>query len=204
MTHPIYLKSARGEYVAPKDLATLIRDALRRAFPAARFSVTTKRGTGSIDVRWQDGPNGKAVEAIASAYETKGFDGMIDLAHSNNLWIYPDGSAHICHDSGTAGSMGCAPEIIESARRPDAVLLDNVASCFVFCQRSLTPPAYHRAIAEFRAQNWRGAEGVDWDAIRVMTSDYDGSGYLKDVPLVQPSGRWLDTELSMLAHSYDL
>lgn len=204
--HSVYLKAARGEYVAPKDLATLVRDALKRAFPSVKFSVTTKQGTGSINVRWQDGPTGAAVDAVAGSFETKGFDGMIDLAHSNSLWIYPDGSAHIAHDSGTQGSMGTAPEIIVSAKRPDAVLLDNVASCFVFCQRSVTPRAFRRAIAEYRAENWTCTEGVDWDAIVIAASDYDGSGYFKNCPVVQVGGpsMWLDSEISRRAYSYDL
>ncbi len=204
--HPLYLKAAKGEHIAPKDIATLVRDSLKRAFPACKFSIKTKQGTGSVNVRWQDGPTGSAVETIAGAFETKSFDGMIDLAHSNSLWIYPDGSAHIAHDGGTGGSMGSAPEVIESPRRPDAVLLDNVASCFVFFQRSVTPRAYRRAIAEYRAQNWVGAENVNWDAIGVATSDYDGSGYLKGCPTVKIGGScdWLDTVLNRMAYSYDL
>lgn len=204
--HPVYLQAARGGYVAPKDLSTLIRDALRRAFPGSAFSVTTKRGTGSVNVRWQDGPAGKAVETVAGAFETKGFDGMIDLAHSNSLWIYPDGSAHLAHDAGTGGSMGSVPEMIESPRRPDAVLLDNVAACFVFCQRTVTARAYRQALAEFRAQNWVGCEGVDWSALEIVTSDYDGSAHLNNCPNIQPGNgcRWLSDELSSLAYSYDL
>lgn len=205
--HPIYLKAARGEYVAPKDLATLIRGALKTAWPTTKFSVTSSRGSGSsIDIRWQDGPPSSQVDKIAGAYETRGFDGMIDLAHSNNLWIYPDGSAHIAHDEGTEGSMGCHREIIVSAKSPDAILLDNVSSAFVFCQRSVTPRAYRRAIAEYRAQNWVGTETVDWNAIEIAVSDYDGSGYLKNCPTVQlhNGNRWLSDELNTLAYSYDL
>lgn len=203
--HPIYLKAARGEYIEAKDLATLIRDALKRAFPAGKFSVTKSRGY-AVNIRWQDGPTIEAVDAVCDPFETRSFDGMIDLAHSNSLWIYSDGSAHICHDSGTAGSMGSNPEIIESPRRTDAILLDNVASVFVFTARSVTPRAFRMAIDEYRAQNWVGTESVNWDAIEIATSDYDGSGYLKNVPNIQPGNgyRWLSDELNRLAYSYDL
>jgi hypothetical protein len=199
--HPIYLKAARGEYVAGKDIATLIRNTLKVNWPGVAFSVTTKH---SVNIRWQDGPPTSLVDSLAGAFETKSFDGMIDLAHSNSLWIYPDGSAHIAHDSGTAGSMGSDPEIIESARRPDAVLLDNVASVFVFCQRTVTRPAFERAISEYRGY-WAGAETVDWSAIEIACSNYDGSAYLKNVPSVQlhNGNRWLQDELTMLAYSYD-
>lgn len=205
-THPIYQKALRGEYIAPKDLASLVRTALNAKWPAAKFSVTTKQGTGSINVRWQDGPTYADVNATAGHFETKGFDGMIDLAHSYSLWIYPDGSAHVAHGAGTEGSMGSAPEVIEDPVRPDAVFLEDVASCFVFCQRSVTPRAFRRAIAEYRAQNWIGCENVEWDAIEIRVSDYDGSGYLYNVPNIQPGNgyRWLQDELCRLAHSYDL
>lgn len=147
--HPLYLKAASGGYLAPKDLATLIRDALKRAFPTTKFTVRSSRGGGSsVDIGWMDGPICEAVSRIANAFKTKGFDGMIDLEHRNSLWLYPDGSAHVAHDSGTTGSLGCHVEIIESPKSGDAVLVESVASCYVFCSRSITPRAYHRAIAE--------------------------------------------------------
>lgn len=203
--HPIYLKAARGEYVRGKDIAHLIRDALKREFAATKFSVTTK-STNSVNVRWFDGPPTEAVNRVAGAYETRGFDGSIDLAHSNSLWIYPDGSAHIAHDSGTEGSMGQHGEVIESPRRPDAILLDNVSSGFVFCSRSLHPFAYRRAIAEIRAKNYDCLAGVDWSLITVTVSDYDGSGVIKGAGHIRWDGRetWLDCAISQIAHTYDL
>jgi len=205
-THPIYTKAARGEYIAPKDIATLIRSALKTEWPAVTFGVTSSRGRGSsINIRWQDGPTSKQVEAVAGQFETRGFDGMIDLAHSNSLWIYPDGSAHCAHDRGTEGSMGLHPEVIVSPKNGAAVLLDNVASCYVFENRTLTAGAYRRALAEYRAENWAGLEAVNWDAIEVREHD-DGDAYLANVPCIAVGGpcHWLDSAICAKAYSYDL
>lgn len=204
--HPIYNKAARGEYIAPKDLAALIRSALKKHWPQIKFGVTSSRGGGSsINIRWQDGPTAKQVEAIAGQFKTRGFDGMIDLAHSNSLWIYPDGTAHMAHDSGTEGSMGCHPEVVASPKNGSAVLLENVASCFVFTSRTLTAPAYRRAVAEYKAENWAGLENVNWGAIEIKEHD-DGDAYLANVPCIAVGGphHWLDSAISAKAFSYDL
>jgi len=204
--HPIYTKAARGEYIAPKDIAILVRTALKAEWPGVKFGVTSSRGGGSsVNVRWQDGPTSKQVETIAGQFETKGFDGMIDLAHSNSLWIYPDGSAHCAHDSGTEGSMGSAPEVIVSPKDGTAILLDNMASCYVMESRSLTAAAFHRAIAEYRAENWVGLEAVNWDAIEVRSHD-DGDAYLANVPSIHVGGPhyWLDSAIGAKAYGYDM
>ena len=101
--------------------------------------------------------------------------------------------------------MGQAPEVIESARRPSGIILGNVASCFVHTSRTVTAPAYRRAIEDFRAQNWTGCESVEWEKISVRTGDHGGV-FLENVPHVHPGGGWkyLEHEICNLAHSYDL
>jgi hypothetical protein len=206
--HPVYVKAAKGEWIGHADIAKLIRSALDSAFPETKFSVTTKTysGGGSVSVRWTDGPTGKAVEAVTNQFETRSFDGMIDLAHDCSLWIYPDGSAHVAHDSGTTGSRGVHSEVIESPKDGSAVLLENVCGAYIHCNRSVTARAFVRAIAEYRAQNWSGCESVDWSQIEIKKCDFSGGAYLASVPSVRTSsaGLWLDSELNRLAFSYDL
>ncbi len=56
-----------------------IRTALKAAFPGFKFSVTTRPGTGSVTVRWTDGPASKAVDAVVSRFEAGSFDGSTDM-----------------------------------------------------------------------------------------------------------------------------
>lgn len=135
--HPVYLKAKAGEYLDVADLAALVRSALKREFPAVKFSVRSSRGS-SVNVSWVDGPIPRDVDHIAHQFETKGFDGMIDLAHYRSLWLAPDGSAVCAHDDGTAGSMGTVPEYIGIAHHPDAILLDRDSGTYILCQRSVS------------------------------------------------------------------
>ena len=138
--HPVYLKAAAGEFLETTDLAKLVRCALKTEFPQTKFAVSCKSYSGgsSISVHWDNGPTVRQVDRIVSRYETKSFDGMIDLAHYSHLWIAPDGTASIAHDEGTQGSMGVHPEVIGSAHHPDAVLADKLSHCYIHTSRHLT------------------------------------------------------------------
>lgn len=167
LPHPIYLKAKAGEYLTHADRALLIRSALKNAFPLVKFSVKTQTyaGGGSVRVSWNDGPVAKDVEKVAGQFETRGFDGMIDMAHSCHLWLAPDGTATLAHDPGTQGSMGCDPEIIGSAHHPDAVIADRISSGYVFCNRHISPALYQRAIDAVKAENWAELQDFDWSKI---------------------------------------
>jgi hypothetical protein len=67
--------------------ANLIREALKAAFPAVKFSVTTDRFSGgtSLDIRYTDGPSGKQVKAVYAPFISGHFDGMQDMH------VYNDG-----------------------------------------------------------------------------------------------------------------
>lgn len=80
--------------LSPKETATVIRRVLRAAFPAAKFSVTTARGSmvSSVDIRWTDGPTVGAVDAIVGAFEAGSFDGMTDsYNYDRNSFLMIDG-----------------------------------------------------------------------------------------------------------------
>lgn len=200
--HPIYEKAKRGEYITHADRAKLIRSALARAFPETKFSVTTKTysGGGSVSVRWIDGPGSKTVDKIAGQFETEGFDGSIDMAHSRDLWLAPDGTATVAHDSGTQGSMGCHAEIIGSAHHPDAILVSNISTGFVSCSQSLSVERLAEAVASIRAQNWRELENFPWETVEIAKSEYDGSGYLKGASSTRLNDKWLDGVIYSRAH----
>lgn len=63
-----------------KETAQLIREALKRAFPGFRFSVTTSYAsmTSSTSIKWIDGPTEPEVEHVTGRFTSRGFDGMTD------------------------------------------------------------------------------------------------------------------------------
>lgn len=197
--HPIYLKAKAGQYIAHKDIATLIRSALKRTFPGTAFSVTTKTysGGGSVDVSWEDGPTHKQVEEVVDRFETKGFDGMIDLAYYKSLWISPDGSVSLARSEGTSGSNGSCPEVIGSSHSPDAVLVENIAGCYVHANRRHSAEHMQRAIAAYRAENWGYLERLEaagqfsWDMVSVKVYPWGGCEIVAPVVQEPASCRWL-------------
>ncbi|MDJ0336587.1 hypothetical protein QMG83_15265 [Salinibacterium sp. G-O1] len=68
------------DYISTKDTATLVRVALKSAFPGVKFSVRMSTGTASawMRVRWSDGPTTRDVDAITARYEGRKFNSMTD------------------------------------------------------------------------------------------------------------------------------
>lgn len=114
-----------SEYLSVAETAKLVRKALRREFPGAKFSVRSSSYSmgASISVSWTDGPAYDAVELILSKYEGSGFDGMIDLKYNIYSWLLPDGSAVPGESSGTEGSRGVVPAFKNPKPDPDAKLV---------------------------------------------------------------------------------
>lgn len=151
----VWEKARAGGYLTQADFATLIRAALKTAFPATRFSVTSSTYAGgcSVDVRWEDGPAVRQVDAIVGQYQAKGFDGSIDMAYSATLWLAPDGTASIAEERGTKGSGGCVPETIGSPHSPDAVLLTRMSRPYIHTCRNLSTPFIVEIIRGLCARN---------------------------------------------------
>ena len=103
--------SSSTENIPAKDVATLVRRALRRDFPEVKFSVrtSTHANGASVQVSWVDGPAHGRVHAVVSQYAGGGFDGMIDLTYWKTHYLWPDGSVLLHHCSGTVGSGGTVP-----------------------------------------------------------------------------------------------
>lgn len=70
-----------GDRSAHAAGAANLRRELKDAFPGIKFRVTAKSYTGgsSINIKWEFGPQTKAVEDIADKYQECDFDGMQDL-----------------------------------------------------------------------------------------------------------------------------
>ncbi len=83
---------ARFPYLIPGagNGAKNIRIELKRAFASVKFSVTTARGTGSININWTDGPTEEEVEKITRKYQQGDFDGMTDCYNYNHSNVWPD------------------------------------------------------------------------------------------------------------------
>jgi len=64
-----------------KLAAKNIRNELKRAFPAIKFSVR-KEHYGNVNVDWWDGPTTKEVNALTSKYKAGSFNGMEDIYES--------------------------------------------------------------------------------------------------------------------------
>ena len=76
-----------------KLAAANLRVLLRQSFPGVRFSV---RNTdhGSVYVRWSDGPDQKAVEAVAMTFQGGRFNGMEDSYETDrSAWCEVFGGA---------------------------------------------------------------------------------------------------------------
>ncbi len=77
----IPLRTESPRYLTTAETAKLLRQELKRRFPATKFSVRSHvyAGGSSIDVGWTDGPTEQRVKSITAHYEGADFDGMIDL-----------------------------------------------------------------------------------------------------------------------------
>ncbi|WP_353267030.1 LPD29 domain-containing protein [Gemmatimonas sp.] len=66
--------------LSTKETAAALRQALKIAFPAVKFSVRKGTGTASawIDVSYTDGPSEDRVREITAGFQSQQFDGSID------------------------------------------------------------------------------------------------------------------------------
>jgi hypothetical protein len=189
-----YQKAATGEWISPADIAGMVRKALKAAFPETKFSVRST--SSSVGVRWQDGPTQKEVDAVADQFETRGFDGSIDLSHSYSLWLYPDGTASVAHGEGTSGSLGYVPEVIGSSVKPGGVLCERIAKVFVSTSRCISPALKVKAAAAIKAQ--RMFEEFEWSAEQV------GERFVvHGDQFVQRWGAWLSEVIDSVARGGD-
>lgn len=141
--------SAPVHYMSCADTAKLVRQALRAAFPAVKFSVKSHvySGGASINVRWTNGPLRQAVEAVAKTYEGARFDGMEDLKVRDTHWLRPDGSVLVHYAAPTAIYRGEDNRDLAPVIPADAKLV-RFGADFIFCDRELADRTGWMAEAE--------------------------------------------------------
>ncbi len=81
---PAKIEAGAGEPVRnidTVDVARILREELKIAFPGTKFSVKSSRyvGGSSIIIQYTDGPKQKDVQAITDQFEGAGFDTMQDM-----------------------------------------------------------------------------------------------------------------------------
>ncbi len=154
-------RALQPERLSCADVARLVRAALRRAFPAVKFSVRSHvYGLGaSIHVRWTDGPTTDQVGAVTEGFAGGGFDGAIDLAYRTYSWLLPDGSAQIAYSPGTQGSGGVRPAVITDPPHPGARLCSFGAD-YVFVEREISE-AFRAELEAELGRRWGGREGYE-------------------------------------------
>lgn len=136
-----------ARWIKAADQAKLVRAALKKHWPAVKFSVTSKSYSGgaSISVSWMDGPASVQVDSLLSQYRGGDFDGSIDMAISHYHWLMPDGTACIARSPGTTGSMGyISPERREKPH-PEAELVSFHAN-YISTSRSYSVEFYTRQL----------------------------------------------------------
>lgn len=175
-------------YLSCAETAKLVRAALKKAFPATKFSVRsdTYSGGASIDVGWTDGPCSAAVEPVAKQFCGGRFDGMIDLKTSVTSWLAPDGSAIVATDDGTADYRGSNPPERNWMPDPEAKLV-RFGADFIFCRRKISTELLTRAYERL------AAKGYPVEVVEVVTSDY-GDAYLKVLNYCREASRGFDME----------
>jgi hypothetical protein len=88
------INTPTAEDISLPETAKLIRAALKKAFPAVKFQVTTKRYSMgcSITVQFSGDTRTSDVKKITNAFGGKDFDSMLDASYARYAWLAPDGT----------------------------------------------------------------------------------------------------------------
>lgn len=119
-------------YVPATECAKVARAILKEKFPETKFSVKTRRGTGTLDVTWTDGPTHRAVEDATGSLVGEYVDLHQDI-------VLPTGAVPVVAFEGTARKL-----MAEFAKGDEYVRL---GSGFVFVSRDYSRAAWDVAEA---------------------------------------------------------
>ena len=154
------LRDSRDEageaIIENKTVAKIIRVKLREAFPGAKFTVRCSKGD-AVNISWDNGPSGEAVDAIVGGYSFGGFDGMIDMAYSSKNWLLPNGDISHAACEGTAGSMGVVSDSATDCPEPGAIVV-KYGPKYVFTHRNVTQEVMMAAVMRTLIKH-----GQQWD-----------------------------------------
>ena len=123
-------------YLAAKDVAVLVRAALKKAFPKVKFSV--RSDYNKVAVSWIDGPRCREVREIIDQFSFGGFDGSIDMAYSSRNWLLPSGEMETAESIGTCGSMGYVEGYATDFPKAGAVLVGSSVK-YMSTNRDMSP-----------------------------------------------------------------
>jgi len=135
-----------SRYIDTAEQASMIRKALKRPFPAVKFSVRLQRYAGGscVNVRWVDGPTQKSVAEIVNLFDGRRFDGMIDLAYYADHYLMPDGSVEF------ACTWGHSHESEPDRPKPEGAELVHFSGS-VSTRRELSPEFEAEIVGEIAA-----------------------------------------------------
>ncbi|RJQ43365.1 MAG: hypothetical protein C4534_08185 [Gaiellales bacterium] len=155
------------------ETAKLLRERLKREFPGVKFSVRseTYSGGASIRVNWTDGPTLKEFDSVAGIFAGRDFDGSIDMATSNYVWMLPDGSLSFAGTPGTEASMGSIARLARPCPAADAKRV-HFGSNYVFGNRRYSKD-FLQPIAE------RVCKEYGQPMPQLQRSDYDGTWWVE-------------------------
>jgi hypothetical protein len=164
------MNTTTREILGVTEVAKIIREDLKAAFPGQKFSVrsSTFAGGSAIDVVWTDGPSYNEVNNVVAHYASRGFDGMIDMSYSFQHARLPNGKIVRVGSHGTTDSGGSHPEW--SKKHPGAVPV-TLCSSYVQCQRNHSETMLRWALAQMVKQGYilegdyqivPGANGHGW------------------------------------------
>lgn len=154
---PVAPKAEPVAYLRLAETNKILRRHLAKAFPGVKFRVRgeTYSGGSSTRIDWIDGPTKEQVERISSAYSSRGFDGMIDMAYSKTSWLMPDETIVTGWSSGTEGSMGSTPGYAVPKPHPQARAVSSGIG-YVFAQRDISEAFAAACLAVFQRQSSQG------------------------------------------------
>jgi hypothetical protein len=125
-----------AEWIDVKEVAKLVRSALREEFPGAKFSVKMDRFSGgtSIHVGYseafaEDREQVKKLRDLIEGFESNRFDGMTDSGSSISNWLSPSGRMVPAY----CAAFGTNPA--EDHPNPGGWKLVQSGAKFVSCQR---------------------------------------------------------------------
>lgn len=153
--------STNTEYLSTADVAKIIRNDLKQAFPGHKFSVRSSNyaGGSSIHIEWTDGPSDSEVDDLIGHYAGSGFDGSIDMAYCYYHVRLPDGRIVRSGSQGTEGSKGYAPKWHEDF--PGAVPVHCGVS-YVQTNRHNSREAQQAALDKMVEERYITADAYTW------------------------------------------
>lgn len=141
-------------YIPVADTAKLVRKTLKAEFPGVKFSVRSSSYSGgaSIDVSWTDGPTWKSVDDVVGIFESRRFDGTIDMAYGVSHWYCPEHGVSLAQSPGSSGSRGVDGPF-EFPVGP-CIEAEEVGfgSHYVMCQRNYSDQFRARITAQIEAE----------------------------------------------------